>query len=143
MLPVAAHRPTGLAEPIIRVAVPLSVRGDLGSPERPIGAWNDVVLRTTVPVAAVDEYRDPTPCEDDVPAASTIDHERMIDPVAVAERMERTTDAEFRTGVPSTVRPHRRARRGTGRPRPTLIAHESQPPRPDRNGPNCRIDPIA
>ena len=87
------------------------------------------MLRTTVPVAAVDKDRDPTPGEDDVAAVSTIDHERMIDPVAVADRAERATDPEFRTGVPSTVRPHRRARRGTGRPRPTLIAHESQPPR--------------
>lgn len=66
VLPSAKNRPSSAFEGLISVMIALPILTDLRSPVLLVGPGHRVVLRASVPEAAVDEDRDFLPREDQV-----------------------------------------------------------------------------
>lgn len=75
------------------------------------------MLRTAVPEAPVDEYGDHRPGEQDIGPPASVERQGVVDAVAETPRVESPAQREFRTGVTTPVRTHRRPGRLGGRGR--------------------------
>lgn len=90
------------------VDVPHTVPRELLGPEASVRPRRRAVLRAAEPEAAADEHRDRRPCECDIRTTPSVELERMVDSVSQIHLTKRPPDGNLQTGVPPTVRPHRR-----------------------------------
>lgn len=117
VLPDPDHFPPGLHEKSIGLLVPASISSDLVRPELRVCDRHGVVLRASVPEAAIDEDSHLRPGEDQVGGSANPGKWAAIHSVSQAHRVYRSTDGEFRFRVPRRVRPHARTDAGRRCPR--------------------------
>lgn len=72
MLPDPHHLPASLSKHLVNVSIPLTIRLDLFSPEFRVLSCRTMMIRASVPVAAIHKHRDSGPGEHDVGGASHI-----------------------------------------------------------------------
>lgn len=72
MFPMADYSPAGGGEPSVGLGVALTVLYNLQIPVVAVGSWALIVIRATMPKAAVNEDRDLGPGEDDVGCATQV-----------------------------------------------------------------------
>lgn len=106
VLPCPDHRPSECDQCLGIPAVASHVRRKLLSPPGSVVPWCGAMLWAAVPEAAVDEHDDLRAGEDDVPATSQAGLRAIVDPEAVALRMEPAAYLEFERRVASTLRLH-------------------------------------
>ncbi|HEY4276572.1 MAG TPA: hypothetical protein VGM91_00035 [Conexibacter sp.] len=63
VFPDSNHRPAGIAQSGVDASIALGVAKQLGAPIIGVDFWHLAVRRAAVPLAAVEERRDPTSCE--------------------------------------------------------------------------------
>jgi hypothetical protein len=81
----------------VDLVIPKFCRGSFGRP---------VVLRTPVPEASVEKYRDLRPGEDQIGGTPYVLDRTDVDPVTEAEGVNRRAQRQLGTGVSPTVCPH-------------------------------------
>mgnify|MGYP001227613457 CR=1 FL=1 len=106
MLPDPDDLPTVVVENPVGFLVTFHVPLDLGLPEVGVGPRSDVMLRTAVPEASVDEDRDPCCAEDEVRCPAEILYRSGIDSEAEAEPVHKRPDPQLRGCVASSVPLH-------------------------------------
>lgn len=125
VLPHAKHGPSEGAEMAVCVTVPLDVARELGTPPRGVRSGRCLVLRASVPEAAVDEDRDLRAGEQDIRPTSRHAWQGVVDSVPEPQPMKLPTQEQLRLGVAGRLPRHpcggawqhvseRHARRGAG-----------------------------
>jgi hypothetical protein len=104
MFPEAEHRPSGVFKQLVSLPIPLHVPAELLGPEATVGARGGVVLRTTVPEAAVEEDGDPGASENEVGPAADVWDWGLIDAIAQPKGVNGGPEAAFGLGVTAAVR---------------------------------------
>src|SRR5262245_493933 len=94
MLPESKDGPSGRSEAHVRIPVPTSIRFNLFAPPNRVRPWPRAVLRTSMPEAPIDEYRDLRSNEGDI-RATTRSRQRHINSITEAKRPERGTDRQL------------------------------------------------
>ncbi len=126
MLPESEYSPAGLRQPLICVTVPGHIPGNLVRPVAGVGLRRDIVLRASVPVAAVDEDSDLRRAEDHVSRAAKAGERLGPDPVPQSLCVDEPSDQPLGLRVPAADRLHVPAAGSGGRPgasgrRPALV----------------------
>jgi hypothetical protein len=116
VLPHSYHGPPLTSQPPISVDIPTPGLVNLGRPKLAVLGRRPIVVRATVPKAAVEEHRDPLPRKDQVRRASHALQRTRVHPVAHTERMDRRPQSEFRPSVAAPVTAHDRSNGGRCRP---------------------------
>jgi hypothetical protein len=106
VLPNPNHSPSGLAEQLVGVGVPLPVVSDLVGPERRIGLRDRVMFWTAVPETAVDEHGDLRAREYKVRPPVQRRDRTDVDAISQARSMCGPPDSELGLRVAPAVRLH-------------------------------------
>jgi hypothetical protein len=106
VLPDADDIPTRLAKELVDLAIALAVPAHLLSPVASVGDCDGVVLRATVPKAAVDEYGDLRAGEQQVRGVAQIWKGPGGDAVPQAEAVHCGAESELGSSVAGAVRLH-------------------------------------
>ena len=105
VFPDADDQPAGFREATVGVAIALYVRLEFRFPPLAIVLRDGPVLRTRVPEATVDEYRDALLREDDVDASSRGRQDLAFEPVAQAATVQFSAERECGLGVLTRLAP--------------------------------------
>lgn len=116
MLPEPKHLPATLCQRLRGFSITLTISSDLLRPVVGVRLRHDEVVRTAVPIAAVNEYCDVLSTKDDVGPASDRGFRPDIDAVSQSLRMQNPSHCEFRLRIATSVGAHRVARGQTRRP---------------------------
>jgi hypothetical protein len=116
MLPKSQDSPTCFEQPRIRIPIPLDICRDLERPVTRVLPGYLVVLGATMPVATVDEDRDPCPAEYDVCGTTQVRERPYSNSVPHAFGMQEPTNGEFRSRVAAPIGLHVPPPPGRNRP---------------------------
>lgn len=139
MLPDAEAYPSSLSETLVSVTVTLDGLCHLLRPERGVRDRHRMVLRASMPKAAVEKYGDPGPCEHQISGPPDTFERLGRDLVAKSERMDGRPQSHFWLSVPALVGLHARPHSSRRRPR---LDHASKR-RTGVPGPICRSSSLT
>ena len=107
MLPEAKADPACFGKPLVRVAVTAHVAFQLGAPPIGTGSRPRGMDRARVPIAAVDEYRDPPGRERDIGTPPhPVKRKLEINPVAEPAMVQLLPERDFGRGTGTLLADH-------------------------------------
>jgi hypothetical protein len=106
MFPEAQHGPTEMLHRTVSISITCFVRCPFSEPVISVCLWRNVVRRTPMPVAAIDEYDDLRPGECDVGTPSPVEGEWPINSVTQPLPVEQAPHGDLRRRIATFVRLH-------------------------------------